>query len=160
LAVPTWLDRATADEHCAMKSLAAARRNMRVLEDKAVIRLLDSEVEKAGGQSAWARTKRVSRSLLNRVLNGCDPMPPSIIKVLKLRTVSQRNMRVLSTYRDVTRLLHLEVKKAGGQSAWARRECVNRTVLNKVLKGHKPISPSIKKALKLRTVHIRMKPRG
>jgi DNA-binding phage protein len=60
----------------------------------------------------------------------------------------------------VIRLLRSEVEKAGGQSEWARRERVNRTMLNKVLNGRKLIPPSIIKALKLRTVHIRMNPRG
>jgi hypothetical protein len=58
----------------------------------------------------------------------------------------------------VIRVLRAEVKKAGGQGAWARRERVNRTMLNKVLNGRKPMPPSISEALKLRKVYIRMKP--
>jgi hypothetical protein len=60
---------------------------MRVLDDKAVIRLLRAEVKKAGGQGAWARRKRVNRTLLNKVLNDRKLMPPSIIKALRLRSV-------------------------------------------------------------------------
>ena len=53
---------------------------------------------------------------------------------------------------DVLRLLRREVQRAGSQSEWARRAGVNRTYLNKVLKGIKPPSPKIIKALNLTTM--------
>jgi hypothetical protein len=49
---------------------------------------------------------------------------------------------------DVIRLLRLEVKRAGGQAAWA-----SKTGLNKVLNG-KTLPTKIIKALKLRIVFI------
>jgi hypothetical protein len=65
---------------------------MHALDDKEVLRLLRSEVEKAGGQAAWARRKLVNRTMLNKVLNGRKLIPPSIIKALKLRTVYLRDL--------------------------------------------------------------------
>lgn len=60
---------------------------MRVLELEDVIRLLRSEVERAGGQVAWSQKTRVNRAVLNRVLNGHYQPTLSIIKALKLRPV-------------------------------------------------------------------------
>jgi hypothetical protein len=66
--------------------------NMHALDDREVLRLLRSEVEKAGGQAAWARREGVNRTMLNKVLNGRKLIPPSIIKALKLRTVYLRDL--------------------------------------------------------------------
>ena len=55
---------------------------------------------------------------------------------------------------DVRRLLRDEVMRAGGQSAWARREKVSRPNLNKMLAGQRPMTPTILKKLKLETVYI------
>jgi DNA-binding phage protein len=57
---------------------------MRMLDDQDVVRVLRSEVERAGGQSSWARRERIDRSLLNRVLRGRKPPTKRIIKALKL----------------------------------------------------------------------------
>ena len=54
---------------------------------------------------------------------------------------------------DVVRLLRSEVKRAGGQAAWASRTGLNRIVVNKVLNG-KTLPTKIIKALKLRIVFI------
>ena len=51
------------------------------------------------------------------------------------------------------RLLHSKVKQAGGQSSWARREHIDRTMLNKILNGRKPITKEIIRALKLCNVY-------
>lgn len=63
-----------------------------MLDDKDVVRLLRSEVEQAGGQSAWARRERIDRALLNRVL--CTHTPPTakIIRALKLCNVYASEM--------------------------------------------------------------------
>jgi DNA-binding phage protein len=58
-----------------------------MLDDKAVLRLLRSEVAKAGGQSEWARKSGVSRSLLNKVLHGRKQISSKFIKALNLRVV-------------------------------------------------------------------------
>jgi DNA-binding phage protein len=60
-------------------------------------------------------------------------------------------MRVLEL-EEVIFLLRTEVKRAGGQEAWAKKTGVNRTVVNKVLNGHQQPTKRIMKALKLRVV--------
>ena len=58
--------------------------NMRMLDDKDVVCLLRSEVERAGGQSAWARREWIDRTLVNRVLCGQKPPTKEIVRALKL----------------------------------------------------------------------------
>ena len=57
---------------------------MPILDNKDVVRLLRSKVERAGGQSSWARRERIDRTLLNMVLNGHKPPSKEIIRALKL----------------------------------------------------------------------------
>jgi DNA-binding phage protein len=60
---------------------------MKILEVKDVIRLLRSEVDRAGGQVAWASKTGVDRVTVNKILNGHASPTKKIISVLKLRTV-------------------------------------------------------------------------
>jgi DNA-binding phage protein len=60
---------------------------MKVLETEDVVRLLRSEVGRAGGQAAWANQNGVSRTVLNKVLNERGSPTKSIIRALKLRIV-------------------------------------------------------------------------
>jgi DNA-binding phage protein len=61
---------------------------MRLLDEKDVVRLLRSEIERAGSQRAFARKTGVDRSTLNRALHGKrSPLTKKIIKALKLRMV-------------------------------------------------------------------------
>ena len=60
---------------------------MRFLELKDVIRLLRSEVKRAGGQAAWAKKTGVNRTVINRVLNDKQPPTKKMIRALKLRMV-------------------------------------------------------------------------
>jgi DNA-binding phage protein len=55
-----------------------------MLDDNDVIRLLRSEIERAGGQSALARREHIDRTLLNRVLCGRKRPTKEIIRALKL----------------------------------------------------------------------------
>jgi hypothetical protein len=55
--------------------------------------------------------------------------------------------------KDVVRLLRWEVERAGSQSAWARRERIDRTLLNRVLCGQRPPTEKIVRALKLCNVY-------
>ena len=55
---------------------------------------------------------------------------------------------------DVILLLRSEAKQAGGQTAWSRKTGVHRTTVVKVLLGLQPVTKSIIRALKLRTVFI------
>ena len=61
-----------------------------MLDDKDVVRLLRSEVEQAGGQSAWARRERIDRALLNRVLCSHKPPTAKIIRALALKTAGKK----------------------------------------------------------------------
>ena len=60
---------------------------MKFLELKDVICLLRSEVERAGGQAAWAKKTGTNRTVINRVLNDRQPPTKKIINALKLRIV-------------------------------------------------------------------------
>jgi DNA-binding phage protein len=55
---------------------------------------------------------------------------------------------------DVMDLLRFEIEQAGGQSAWARRTDINRSTINKILNGQKPLTKTIVKALNLRMVFV------
>jgi DNA-binding phage protein len=61
--------------------------NMRVLSDKDVIRVLDAEVKRAGGQAAWSRQTGIDRTEVNKVLNGQRPPSKKMINALKLQRV-------------------------------------------------------------------------
>jgi len=63
------------------------RLRMDILEAKDVVRLLRSEVERAGGQAAWANAAGLNRIVVNKVLNGKTLPTKKIITALKLRTV-------------------------------------------------------------------------
>lgn len=59
----------------------------RILEHEDVHRLLRDDVERAGGQVAWARKNKMDRSNLNQILQGRRPLNKEIIAALKLRIV-------------------------------------------------------------------------
>jgi DNA-binding phage protein len=61
---------------------------------------------------------------------------------------------------DVIALLRSEVKRAGGQSPWGRKNGINRTALNKVLNGQRAPTASIIKALNLRIVFVSEPPKS
>jgi len=56
--------------------------------------------------------------------------------------------------KDVIRLLTSKVKKAGGQTAWAKKNRLDRTILNRVLHGHRQPTKAILRALSLRVVFV------
>ena len=58
-----------------------------VLEYEDVMRLLRSEIKRAGGQMQWAKMMGVDRPLLNKMLHGTRPLNKRVIKALKLRVV-------------------------------------------------------------------------
>lgn len=59
----------------------------RVFDNDDIIRLLRSEVEKAGGQTAYARAAGVTRGSLSNILNGKRAPTRQFIRALKLRSV-------------------------------------------------------------------------
>jgi DNA-binding phage protein len=54
---------------------------------------------------------------------------------------------------DVLKLLHARVKSAGGQTAFSKKTGVERSHLNTVLNGRRPLTSSILNALNLRIVY-------
>ena len=61
------------------------------LDNEGVVRLLRSEVKRAGGQSSWARRERIDRTMLNRV---GTRRPPT--------RSSERSKSVMSMHRTMT----------------------------------------------------------
>jgi hypothetical protein len=58
-----------------------------LLDEKDVLRLLREDVNKAGGQSAWARRTGVDHSYVKQVLRGKKKPGPTIVQALKLNKV-------------------------------------------------------------------------
>jgi DNA-binding phage protein len=63
------------------------RPTMRLLDRNDVIRLLRTEVMRAGNQSTWAKAAGVNRSTVNKVLQGWTAPTAHIIRALNLRKV-------------------------------------------------------------------------
>ena len=61
--------------------------DMRALDQKDVVRLLRSEVNRAGGQQKWAKQNGVAPSAISMVLTGDRPPNKKILSALKLRKV-------------------------------------------------------------------------
>ena len=57
--------------------------------------------------------------------------------------------------KGVVRLLRLEVERAGSTTAWAKNARINRTMVSRIVNGHRAPTPGIIKALKLRKVYTR-----
>jgi hypothetical protein len=55
---------------------------------------------------------------------------------------------------DVVRLLRDAVEREGSQVAFSKRHGVDRVLVNGILKGKRPVSGSIAKALGLRRVYV------
>jgi hypothetical protein len=55
---------------------------------------------------------------------------------------------------DVIALLGAEIVRAGSQSAWCRKNGIDRATLNKTLNGHRPPTKEMIEALNLRAVFI------
>jgi DNA-binding phage protein len=64
-------------------------------------------------------------------------------------------MNTILEEEEILQMLRSDSEEAGGQTAWARKHRVDRTVLNKVLHRHYSVTLSIVKALNLRRVYIR-----
>jgi len=66
---------------------AHPKTNMRPLDQNDVIRLLRSEVNRAGGQKEWAKKNGIVPSTISMVLTGYRPPNKKIISALKLRRI-------------------------------------------------------------------------
>ena len=62
-------------------------------------------------------------------------------------------MRVLELA-DVIVMLRSDVRRVGGQVAWAKRTGVDRAIVSKVLNGRRPPNKAIINALELRMVIV------
>jgi hypothetical protein len=56
---------------------------------------------------------------------------------------------------EIVRLLRIAVEHEGSQMAFAKHHAINRTYLNMVLNGKRPVGDAIAEALGLRKVYIR-----
>jgi hypothetical protein len=59
-----------------------------LLEERAVLRLLQTEIAKAGGQSTWAKRNGVNRSNVNSFLHGRRPIQSMVLVALGLKKAS------------------------------------------------------------------------
>jgi plasmid maintenance system antidote protein VapI len=64
-------------------------------------------------------------------------------------------MQKALTEKDVVDLLQREIIKAGGQSAWARKTGIHRPVVNRIVRGKRPVTKQIVEALGLEIVYRR-----
>jgi len=120
------------------------------LSDVDVLRILRAAIQEAGDQSKWARRHGISRPHLNRVLKRKRGFSLRILRALKLKPIWQHSL----SKKHIRRLLHEAIDEAGSQSEWCRRVRVDRTWLNKVLKGRVPIGLRIVKLLKIKTIYV------
>jgi DNA invertase Pin-like site-specific DNA recombinase len=90
----------------------------------------------------------VTRTYLNKVLRGKKPVGQRISRALGLRKVTSR------TEAEVLQLLRREIREAGSQAEWARRNGIDRTYLNKVINGRKSAGPAILNALQIKEMNV------
>ena len=130
---------------------------MRV-EPKDIITLLGAEIHKAGSITAWANNASIDRAVVSAALHYKRSIPKRLIRALGLRRVlSLTDGSRLLEARDIRRLLRTEVAEAGSQAAWARKTCIPRPDINKVLQGKKPPGKKMIGALGLRVVFVTAK---
>jgi DNA-binding phage protein len=63
-------------------------------------------------------------------------------------------MQRFLTAKDVVQLLRQEVAEIGGQSAWARKTGIHRSLINRVLQGKEAPTKTIIDALQLKVVYL------
>jgi antitoxin component HigA of HigAB toxin-antitoxin module len=129
-----------------------------ILNKKDVFALLQQEVKRAGSQTAWANEHGYDRTVLNSILSGRREITAPIIELLKLKVAyvpasTQPGFEILDVD-GALRMLREDVKRAGSQSAWARRHKYQRTYLSNVLARKRALTTGIIEALKLKTVYL------
>jgi DNA-binding transcriptional regulator YdaS (Cro superfamily) len=123
-------------------------RHKRVFDDDEVLRMLTTAVEREGGQSAFARRHSLDRSNLNLVLSGKRPMTDSVVRPLGLCRL------YVAAEGQTLRMLRSAVEREGGQSAFARRHSLDRSNLNLVLSGKRPVTDAVARPLGLCGLYI------
>ena len=140
------------------------------ITDVEILSLLRESIDKEGGQSAWSRKHNVVRPYLNSVLQGSKLLGPSrdssVLSLINVRLAFVKNSvspgkvksRVI-TRREIVRLLTEDIERVGNQSAYARKHRIDRTYLNRVLKGAKLDGPrrwsSLVAPLNIRLAYVR-----
>ena len=130
-----------------------------LLNEAELVRVLRKQVERAGGQSMWARQNKIDRTVLNKMLNGYRKIPKSVLTALSLERVYVGKK---CEYREdeVLTLLQSSVRAANGPAEWARRKGISRSYLSRVLHGKNPLSPSIVSALALQAAWVKRRNSG
>jgi len=70
------------------------------------------------------------------------------------RKLSTRSRALIFNNDEVAALLRAAIEREGSQSAFARRYGVNRSNMNRFLKGKESLSPKIARVLGLRQVYV------
>jgi DNA-binding phage protein len=123
-----------------------------------LLRLLRRDINRAGGQSEWARQTGICRTYINRVLNGRKPPGPSICRALGLKRAVLRDVAEMADstksvdVEEVPLILREEIEKAGSISAWCRQVGLDRSNLSQVLHKRRRPGKKILAALKLSNV--------
>jgi hypothetical protein len=114
-----------------------------------LLRLLRRDINRAGGQSEWARQMRICRTYINRVLNGRKPPGPSICRALGLKRAALPDVAKLSDatkvvdLEEVSFILREEIEKAGSISAWCQQVGLDRSHISQVLHKRKRLGNKI-----------------
>jgi DNA-binding phage protein len=67
---------------------------------------------------------------------------------------SRRHRRIIFDQDDLYRMLRAAVEREGGQTAFAKRDHIDRSRLNKILKRKKRPGDAVAKALGLHKVYV------
>jgi DNA-binding phage protein len=128
---------------------------MRILELRDVNTLLRTEIQKAGSVTAWAKNASIDRTYISAALHHRRPVSTHLLRALGLRKAVALidRSRVLAG-RDIRRFLRTKVAAAGGQTAWARETGLDRSDINKVMKGKRLPTNKMIDALGLRIVFV------
>lgn len=127
---------------------------MPILTEEDVIAVLRAEVQKFASITAWAKIVSLDRSCVSSAVHQNRPVSQSIIRALGLRTAVIDGASHILTKNDILKLLRANVVAVGGQSAWARKNQMNRVLLNKALRKRRPLPAAMIRALGLRVVVI------
>jgi DNA-binding phage protein len=127
---------------------------MPILTEEDVVAVLRAEVRRFESITAWAERASLDRSCVSSAIHQNRPISRSIIRALGLRTAVVDGASRVLTKGDILKLLKANVVAVGGQSAWARKNRMNRVLLNKALRKRRPLPAAMVRALGLRFVVI------
>ncbi len=127
---------------------------MPILTEEDVAALLRAEVRKCKNMSAWAKGVSLDRTHVSSVVHQKRPISKSIIRALGLRTAVVDDAARVLTKSEILKLLRANVVAVGGQSAWARKNQMDRALLNKALRKRRPLPTTMIRALGLHFVVI------